>query len=121
MARALSYNEGGRTFLIEIESADTLEVVGHVGAVEEHPGVVPGMEPAAFMDRLPDALRDLGGLIVASARTLKDVLESVAGPSSIELELGVKFVGELGLPMITKSSGEAAVKVTVKWTKDPNS
>lgn len=35
----------------------------------------------------------------------------------LELEMGMSFNGEFGLPYITKASAEATFKVTIKWQK----
>ena len=60
---------------------------------------------------------------------LRPIVESVAAqfsglahrPDKIEVEFGLKFGGEGGLPIVTKVSGEASLQVTLTWSasKDP--
>lgn len=39
-------------------------------------------------------------------------------PDEMELELGIKFKGELGVPFIAKTASESTLKFTLRWKKD---
>lgn len=44
-------------------------------------------------------------------------MESLARkPNEVTVEFGLKFSGEAKIPVLTKVGGEAALKVTMKWT-----
>ena len=64
------------------------------------------------------SLTDVGDVIAKASR---DVLESMqAGlgalaPDEVELEFGVSLSGEVGIPMVTKASGQATFTVRVCW------
>jgi hypothetical protein len=65
-----------------------------------------------------DVIRDFSevkGLIVAFSNDMMSALAEIPLPSKATIEFGIKFGGEGGLPMISKVSAEAGIKVSVEW------
>ena len=54
------------------------------------------------------------GIVGFVAKTFLSGMENLRA-DSMELEMGMSFNGEFGLPFITKASAESTFKVTVKW------
>jgi NTP-dependent ternary system trypsin peptidase co-occuring protein len=104
--------EGGPTVLIEVDPV----IVNEVGVQ----GALEGTEEGRTEDAL-EKLREIGGSI---AEVCQSVHEAVAAgidatkPNEFTLEFGVKIAGE-GSAIISKVSGEAALKVTATWRRDP--
>ena len=57
------------------------------------------------------------GVVGYVAQTFLKGMEKLQA-DEMELEMGMSFNGEFGLPFITKVSTEATFKVTVKWKKN---
>jgi hypothetical protein len=52
---------------------------------------------------------------------LKNAVVEISDPDEINIEFGIKFGGEGGIPYITKVTGESSIKVSSKWNKKESS
>lgn len=76
-----------------------------------------GAEPTGFAEHVSKAgealKKNIEGIASAANSALKEL-----GPDEWTVEVAVKFVGEKSpVPIITKLSGEASLKVTAVWKK----
>jgi hypothetical protein len=90
--------------------------------------VEPGKEREGDFQEVVDlgsvarSFSDIKHLIVACCYSLHEAIAEIPDPEKVAVEFGIKLVGETGLPMITKASGEANFKVSIEWKsggKDP--
>lgn len=102
MTRVILDAQGNPWFAIEVEPSDATPLRGVTDTAEN----------------VARSLTDVGDVIAKASR---DVLESMrAGlgtltPDEVELEFGVSLSGEVGIPMVTKASGQATFTVRVCW------
>lgn len=97
-----------REILIEVEEG-ARGGVGYedYGQMRDELGTLPGKSFEKAMD-----------LIRTCAEQVADTVEKVsaaARPSEVEVELGIKFNGEVGA-LISKTGVEAHLQVTLKWS-----
>jgi Trypsin-co-occurring domain 1 len=104
--------EGKPSVLIEVDPV-TVNEIGVQGAME-------GAEAGRTEDAL-EKLREIGGSIAEVCQSVQEAVAagiSATKPDEFTLEFGVKIAGE-GSAIISKVSGEAALKVTATWRADP--
>lgn len=105
-------SEGKPSVFIEVDPV-TVNEISAGGALE---GTMEGRKVEDALEKL----REIGGAI---AEVCESVQEAVAEgidkskPDEFTLEFGVKIAGE-GSAIISKVSGEAALKVTATWRAD---
>ena len=81
--------------------------------------------PAASTEGLADAA---GGLVARLERINETILGvcrsvhenaynalTVAKPKEFEIEFGITLAGEAGIPLVTKGTAEATLKVVARW------
>ena len=83
------------------------------------------LAPAASLEGTADAAGDLAGRLERINATILGVCRSVhekaynalnaAKPKEFEIEFGITLSGEAGIPMVTKGSAEAALKIVARW------
>jgi hypothetical protein len=83
------------------------------------------LAPAASTEGLSDAAGDLAerlerinATILGVCRSVHDkayIALSAAKPKEFEIEFGITLSGEAGIPLVTKGSAEAALKITARW------
>lgn len=98
--------EDGGTVLVEIN-----ETGGPAG------GVVKAGRPGERLGRAAQSMEAALAPITAAARAALGQLRK-AGPDEVTVEFGVQFRAELGA-VISRSSGECNLKVTMRWGGDP--
>jgi len=54
-------------------------------------------------------------LIISCCMSLHEAMANIPNPEKVAIEFGVKLIGETGIPMLTKASGEANFKISVEW------
>jgi hypothetical protein len=102
---------------IRVESDTALAQVDEKAVVPQE-GIPEGMQPTSAIDDIREGIDEVKRLIVDTADTLYEAIDSLAGrPAKVTAEFGVKFGGEAGFPVITKVSAEAELKITVEWTR----
>lgn len=74
-----------------------------------------GMRPVSSVTDLARDFSDVRDLIVSCCTTLEDAMARIKTPDRVAVEFGIKFAGEAGVPMLTKASGEATLKVSIEW------
>lgn len=105
MTRVILDEQGKPWFAVEVEPSEASPLRGVTDTAEN----------------VARSLADVGDVIAKASR---DVLESIqAGlgaltPDEVELEFGVSLSGEVGIPMVTKASGQATFTVRVCWKPD---
>jgi hypothetical protein len=109
MAPAVPMMWNGETILVE---SDTTIDVPVVAAQLDVPTGFEQVSSASVP--MPNFERVLG-FISSCSEAFHDALEQIPGPEEATIEFGVKLAGEAGLPVLTKVSSEATIKVTLKW------
>lgn len=111
MAELATINLDGTEVVIEVEPID--EVIPSRSSV----GLPVGAEPTGFSDRIEKAGDILKNNVSGVANIARNALKDIE-PDEWTVEVAVKFVGEKSpIPVITKLSGEASIKVTATWKK----
>lgn len=64
---------------------------------------------------LEQSFADIKRLIIRCCNSLHEAITDIPHPEKMAVEFGIKLVGEYGLPMITKASGEANFKINIEW------
>lgn len=116
MSRAVAVQIEGKTLLVETD--DTVIVpAGQVPESVTGKRIPEGAREVASINDLTRNLADVNDVIVTCCNNLYSVVGRIQAPERFAVEFGVKLVGEAGVPMLTKASGEASFKVTVEWKK----
>jgi hypothetical protein len=111
MSKAIPMKIGTTVFLVEIDEVPVeLPDLSTVEEATDYDKVVALDTGIPSLDRVRD-------VIVESCRSLHEVITRIPKPEKIQIEFGVKVVGEAGIPMLTKASGEATIKVIVEWNQ----
>jgi hypothetical protein len=102
----------GREILVETEPAEI--------PVPTSSAALPrGAEFTGMGDRLKDAGRIIQDTVGSLAEVAFDALQKVA-PDESSIEIALSFKGESNpVPVLVKVGGEASIKVTAKWKKQP--
>ncbi|WP_437534909.1 CU044_2847 family protein [Sorangium sp. So ce726] len=111
MKEAIKIQSGTTVLLIE---TDNEKIVERGGAPQADGELQSGSSPDQALAKLEEmgssislACRSLYGKVVSGMNDIR--------PAEFTLEFGIKLAGEGGVPMLTKVSGEASIKVTAKW------
>jgi hypothetical protein len=99
--------EGKRVY-VQVAEVVTLE------AAETGGGEVAGGKVEAAVQQLGE----LGKVIGDVCNTIQGQIQTALGkakPNEFTLEFGVTLGGEMGIPFVTKGTGEANFQVTAKW------
>ncbi len=99
-----------------IELTDAPKVVA---PQEEYEGGAVAAGGAA--DKAMQKLEDIGDAVADVCRSIqKKVIGALqaAAPDELTLEFGIVLTGETGIPMLTKASAEATLKVSTTWKKN---
>ncbi len=54
-------------------------------------------------------------LIVSCCTGLHEAIASIPSPDKVAIEFGIKLIGEAGVPMLTKATGESNFKISIEW------
>lgn len=54
-------------------------------------------------------------LIVSCCTGLHEAIASIPNPDKVAIEFGIKLIGEAGVPMLTKATGESNFKISIEW------
>jgi hypothetical protein len=114
MSKAIVITAGQSKFLVETdESVEVPDQLESISTTAE--GVSEGLTPVVDIKAVGRKFADVNELIVGCCNELSDVIAKISQPEKFAVELGIKFVGEAGVPMLTKASGEANIKVSIEW------
>jgi hypothetical protein len=116
MSKAVAVQIEGRTLLVETDDTVTIPA-GQVRESVRGKRNPEGAREVASINDLKQNFADVNDVIVAWCNNLYSAAERIQTPERFAIEFGVKLVGEAGVPMLTKVSGEASFKVTVEWKK----
>ncbi len=119
MSKAVSMSAGGVSFLVETDDAVELPAGFKPARSPDREGVPSGFEPMSSAGQLERQFAEVQSLIVTCCNSLYESLERLPHPEKVSVEFGVKLGGEVGVPMLTKASGEANFKVSVEWKPPP--
>lgn len=112
MAKVGIIRDGDRRIVAEIDDSIVL-----TAPVERIAGLPEGFAAAGKADEIVQGLRQLKQLIIDAAATLNEAVNGMPmKPKKVTAEFGVKFVGEGGVPMLTKASAEASLKIALEWS-----
>ncbi|MGW4942227.1 CU044_2847 family protein [Actinoplanes sp. NPDC004185] len=94
---------------LPIDGDETIRVeISNQGLVRAGAGDLIGTATERLDEAVGQVVR-MGRKVIQQAREVTDA------PEAVELELGLKLTAKTGF-VIAESSGEAHVKVTLKWT-----
>ena len=115
MSKAIVVTVGKATFLAETD--ESIEILGETESSSDLSvsGISEGMVPMVHLKAVKKQFSGVKELIVEYCNELSDAIPKIAKPEKFAVEFGIKLVGELGIPMITKASGEASIKVSIEW------
>ncbi|WP_448698146.1 CU044_2847 family protein [Mucilaginibacter sp. AW1-3] len=104
----------GKPFLIETDdtidlSADLLSKHHTLKETESD------FSDVVDVEKISKEFSGLKEIIVACCDSLHDAFKSIPKPEKYTIEFGIKLAGELGIPMLTKSSAEANFKINIEW------
>src|SRR3954447_24884327 len=112
MAKVGILTDGDRRILAEVDDEIVLRA-----NVARAAGLPEGFEAVGHTEELVEGLRDLKQLVINAATTLNEAVKGIPiKPAKVTVEFGVKFAGEGGVPMLTKASAEAAIKIALEWS-----
>ena len=83
------------------------------------PGIPEGTEPIVDIKKLERRFAEVNDLIVGCCQEIAGIASKIPKPENLAVELGITFAGEAGVPMLTQTLAEAAIKVSIEWK--PNS
>ncbi|MCA9651544.1 MAG: hypothetical protein KC501_16610 [Myxococcales bacterium] len=63
-------------------------------------------------------VKDLRGTIAEVCRTVRDAFVEANAPDELSVTFGIKLGGELGVPFVSRGTGEASIVVAATWKKD---
>ena len=113
--RAIWVEFGSRSFLIETDDTVVIEGQGKGSA-----GGPAGMQPAADLASALKRFQHAKDMIVQVGTEFAESVERLPAATKAKIEFGITLAGESGVPMLTKSSDEASLKVTLECAKaDP--
>jgi hypothetical protein len=82
--------------------------------------VMPGDDILRAQLTPEDRLEQLGIAVASTCRSIVDQVRAQvedAMPDQFEVSFGVKLAGEVGLPIVAKSSAEATLNIRAVWTR----
>jgi hypothetical protein len=116
MMKIVAMSIGGARVLVETDNEGI--VVSSDEQVASHiQGIPKDMTPVGATDALAVKFEEVQELIKICCLSLLDTIKEVNEPDSIGVEFGIKLSGEMGVPMISKASGEANFKISLEWKK----
>ena len=108
--RLLSAKVAGEVILFETDDALSVPMEPHSDDDGELKTVAGVEDIRNHFDKIKKAISVL-------ATGIHDAIEGIPKASKVQVEFGIKLAGESGVPLLTKASGEASLKVQVEWTK----
>ena len=117
MSRAVVMASGKAKFLVETDPAVDLPalVPAPSSTALLRAGIPEGMEPVVDLKDIPRQFGEIKELIVACCNGLSEAIAEIPKPEKFGVEFGIKFAGEAGVPMLSKASGEANLKISIEW------
>lgn len=114
MPRAVILRIGQAAFLAETDDsvvfASDLSTVDH-----SQPRTAADFETVVDLKRAGADFVDVKEMIVKCCNSLHEAIANIPNPEKVAVEFGIKLIGETGIPMLTKASGEANFKISVEW------
>ena len=106
---------GNAEFLVEVD--DQVAIPKEWPSSPQAPisGMSPGYEPIAAGKDIQRNFKEVQDVITECCNGLLVAIDQIPKPSKVTAEFGVKLGGEMGVPLITKITGEANFKITVEW------
>jgi hypothetical protein len=115
MSKAIVVKMNEMPFLVETD--ESVELPSHLHRVVNRirPETPGDFQEVVDFQRFEREFSDVKNLIVTCCKSLHEAIAKIPQPEKIAVEFGIKLVGETGIPMLTKASGEANFKVNVEW------
>jgi hypothetical protein len=114
--RAIWVESGSKRFLVETD--ETIAIAADGAAPKRGAkGVPTGMKPVVDLGQALKRFQQAKDMIVHMGTEFADSIEKMPTPSKASIEFGITLAGETGVPMLTKASGEASIKVCIEWAK----
>ncbi len=76
-----------------------------------------GIQRTGGLTTAAEKLGDARETIVSVCRYVKGAFEEANHPDELKVKFGIKLGGELGIPYVTKGTGEATIEVEATWGK----
>jgi hypothetical protein len=113
--RAIWIEFGSRSFLFETDETVVIEEQDAPRA--SPPGRPAGRKPAADLGSALKRFQLAKDMIVQVGTEFAESIERLPDPTRAKIEFGITLAGKSGVPMLTKASGEASLKVSIEWAK----
>lgn len=106
-------------FYVEIAEADAPTVP----AAEATRGglVLERTRAAAGGEAVAAKVEDLRGTIAKVCHTVRDAFGEASAPDALTVKFGIKLGGELGIPFVSRGTGEASIVVEATWKNERES
>ncbi|MCY7277779.1 MAG: hypothetical protein LH702_29585 [Phormidesmis sp. CAN_BIN44] len=104
--------------IIYLETTEDVQAVPL--QVSEHEAeeelIARGIDPAAYQQQVRQSFQAIEGTIRAYTNYTLNAFKQVTSASvdKVTLEFGIKVGGEVGVPYVTKGTGESNIKITVE-------
>ena len=104
-------------FYVEIAEAEAPTVPGGPAPasgdlVLERTGAANGGEAVAAK------VEDLRGTIARVCQTVRSAFGEASAPDALTVKFGIKLGGELGVPFVSRGTGEASIVVEATWKNE---
>jgi hypothetical protein len=112
MQHLIEFGDGSNTILIEAETSEQGEqaLIAKVGAADNVVSITT--KATANLEAAFDVVRH------TATAFMKKVGEMAVKPATVEVEFGLKIIGEAGVFAISKVGGEANFHIKLKWAKE---
>ena len=102
---------------ILVETDDSIELPSDIALAVSQRGTnrANDFQEVVNFGSIEQSFAEIKRLIIGCCNSLHDAITDIPHPEKMAVEFGIKLVGETGLPMITKASGEANFKINIEW------
>ena len=115
MSTVVLMKAGGGAILVETDESVGIPAELQPAPGRDTRGVSAGLEPVVDVASAERRFSEVRALIVSCSYELAQAISEIPKPDEVVAEFGIKFGGEAGVPMLTKVTGEAAIKVSITW------
>jgi len=115
MSKAILMQINEDSFLVETDNSVEVPSNLEIKSLRPTDKEAGDFEEVVDLDGVIRQFSEIKQLIVTCCNSLYEVVNNIPKPEKVAIEFGIKLVGETGIPMLTKASGEANFKVNIEW------
>ena len=102
-------------FLVEVSDPGT-SVRGYGGSSDDGGGLVLERTGAQAKD-VADKVKELRGTIAGVCSYVKSAFAEANHPDELTVKFGIKLAGEVGVPLVSRGTGEASILIEATWKR----